>query len=79
MRKFAIRYQQKIIAFVSSFYYLPFAGPSGCGKTTLLQCIVGKRLLDSGQILVFGGKPGSRQRWGIDTVQYSTVQYSAVQ
>ena len=37
------------------------AGPSGCGKTTLLQCIVGKRLIDNGSILVFGGPPGSRE------------------
>ena len=37
------------------------AGPSGCGKTTLLQCIVGKKIIDSGSIMVFGGKPGSRQ------------------
>eukprot|EP00090_Calanus_glacialis_P013108 TRINITY_DN21732_c0_g1_i1.p1 TRINITY_DN21732_c0_g1~~TRINITY_DN21732_c0_g1_i1.p1 ORF type:complete len:794 (-),score=171.87 TRINITY_DN21732_c0_g1_i1:630-3011(-) len=36
-------------------------GPSGCGKTTLLQCIVGKKIIDSGSIMVFGGKPGSRQ------------------
>ena len=37
------------------------AGPSGCGKTTLLQCIVGKRLIDAGSILVFGGVPGTRE------------------
>ena len=36
-------------------------GPSGCGKTTLLQCIVGKRLIDAGSILVFGGVPGTRE------------------
>jgi len=36
-------------------------GPSGCGKTTLLQCIVGKKIIDSGTIKVFGGKPGSKQ------------------
>ena len=41
--------------------YLFKLGPSGCGKTTLLQCIVGKRLIDGGSILVFGGAPGSRQ------------------
>ena len=38
-----------------------YSGPSGCGKTTLLQCIVGKKIIDSGTILVFGGKPGSQQ------------------
>ena len=38
-----------------------FLGPSGCGKTTLLQCIIGKNSIDRGTILVFGGKPGSRQ------------------
>lgn len=35
-------------------------GASGCGKTTLLSCIVGRRRLDSGEIWVLGGKPGSR-------------------
>ena len=35
-------------------------GPSGCGKTTLLQCIVGKQNLKSGEVMVFGGKPGSK-------------------
>ncbi|CAB3377515.1 Hypothetical predicted protein [Cloeon dipterum] len=34
-------------------------GASGCGKTTLLTCIVGRRKLMSGQILVLGGKPGT--------------------
>jgi len=33
-------------------------GPSGCGKTTLLQCIVGKQTLKSGDIHVFGARPG---------------------
>ncbi|OXA59297.1 ABC transporter G family member 20 isoform X2 [Folsomia candida] len=36
-------------------------GSSGCGKTTLLSCIVGIRNLNSGEIFVFGGKPGSRE------------------
>lgn len=34
-------------------------GASGCGKTTLLSCIVGIRKIDSGDIWVLGGKPGS--------------------
>lgn len=35
-------------------------GASGCGKTTLLSCIVGRRRLNSGEIWVLGGRPGSR-------------------
>ncbi|XP_014615605.1 PREDICTED: ABC transporter G family member 20 [Polistes canadensis] len=35
-------------------------GASGCGKTTLLSCIVGQRRLNSGEIWVLGGKPGTK-------------------
>ncbi|BES96859.1 ABC-2 type transporter [Nesidiocoris tenuis] len=35
-------------------------GASGCGKTTLLSCIVGRRRLNSGEIWVLGGQPGSK-------------------
>ncbi|KYM87308.1 ABC transporter G family member 20 [Atta colombica] len=41
-----------------SFYGL--LGASGCGKTTLLSCIVGRRRLNSGEIWVLGGRPGSK-------------------
>ncbi|XP_032784335.2 ABC transporter G family member 20 [Daphnia magna] len=34
-------------------------GASGCGKTTLLSCLVGRRSLNSGEILVLGNEPGS--------------------
>ncbi|XP_044755161.1 ABC transporter G family member 23-like [Coccinella septempunctata] len=34
-------------------------GASGCGKTTLLGCIVARNHLDSGEICVLGGKPGT--------------------
>ena len=44
-------------------------GPSGCGKTTLLQCIVGKQRIQSGEVLVFGGKPGSRKSGKLDRLQ----------
>ncbi|KAI9556290.1 ABC protein [Daphnia sinensis] len=36
-------------------------GASGCGKTTLLSCVVGRRRLNSGDILVFGHEPGSEE------------------
>nr|XP_012220380.1 PREDICTED: ABC transporter G family member 23-like isoform X2 [Linepithema humile]XP_012220389.1 PREDICTED: ABC transporter G family member 23-like isoform X2 [Linepithema humile] len=35
-------------------------GPSGCGKTTLLSCVVGVRRLNSGEVWVLGGNPGSK-------------------
>ncbi|KAK9885990.1 hypothetical protein WA026_014776 [Henosepilachna vigintioctopunctata] len=35
-------------------------GSSGCGKTTLLNCIVGRKRLNAGEIWVLGGTPGSR-------------------
>ncbi|KOC58957.1 ABC transporter G family member 23 [Habropoda laboriosa] len=36
-------------------------GSSGCGKTTLLSCVVGVKKLDSGDIWVLGGKPGTEE------------------
>ncbi|KAF5308502.1 hypothetical protein FQR65_LT06167 [Abscondita terminalis] len=35
-------------------------GASGCGKTTILGCIIGIKKLNSGEIWVLGGTPGSR-------------------
>nr|XP_046908675.1 ABC transporter G family member 20-like [Dermatophagoides farinae] len=34
-------------------------GPSGCGKTSLLRCVIGIRQPDSGQISVYGQRPGT--------------------
>ena len=33
-------------------------GPSGCCKTTLLRCIVGRLKTRTGNVKVFGHKPG---------------------
>jgi len=34
-------------------------GASGCGKTTLLSCIIGCKHLNSGELYVLGGEPGT--------------------
>lgn len=35
-------------------------GASGCGKSTLLTCVVGVNKIDSGDIWVLGGQPGTK-------------------
>ncbi|CAL8123153.1 unnamed protein product [Orchesella dallaii] len=35
-------------------------GASGCGKTSILSCIVGLKEWDTGEILVFGKRPGTK-------------------
>ncbi|WP_067548558.1 ABC transporter ATP-binding protein [Nocardia crassostreae] len=45
-------------------------GPSGCGKTTLMRCMVGTQLIESGSVQVLGeeaGAPGLRRRVGYVT------------
>ena len=34
-------------------------GPSGCGKTTLMRCIVGTQIVESGSVTVLGHPAGS--------------------
>src|SRR5574340_168922 len=45
-------------------------GPSGCGKTTLMRCIVGTQIVESGSVTVLGspaGTPALRRRVGYVT------------
>lgn len=45
-------------------------GPSGCGKTTLMRCIVGTQIVESGTVTVLGqaaGLAGLRKRVGYVT------------
>ncbi|XP_015434840.1 PREDICTED: ABC transporter G family member 23-like [Dufourea novaeangliae] len=52
-------------------------GPSGCGKTTLLSSLVGVRKMDSGELWVLGGKPGTVES-GITRVGYMPQEISLV-
>ncbi|KAK4883052.1 hypothetical protein RN001_006371 [Aquatica leii] len=36
-------------------------GPSGCGKTTLLNCMLGQKQLDEGNIWILGGSPNTKE------------------
>jgi ABC-type cobalamin/Fe3+-siderophores transport system ATPase subunit len=36
-------------------------GPSGCGKTTLIRCVVGVQIIESGGVDVLGAPAGSAE------------------
>ena len=48
----------KVSALVETGSIYALLGPSGCGKTTLLSCILARKKMDSGAILVNGRLPG---------------------
>lgn len=60
IKNFQNLFEQIVLFFMCRYGLL---GASGCGKTTLLSCIVGRRKLNSGQIHVLGGKPGTKGNW----------------
>ncbi|NLE81479.1 MAG: ABC transporter ATP-binding protein [Rhodococcus sp.] len=52
-------------------------GPSGCGKTTLMRCVVGTQIVESGTVTVLGQRAGSPQlRKRVGYVTQSPSVYS---